>query len=158
MSNILGTHKARLNAAAPCFTKTGKRQLEVEFEIVEGELKGSYVGDFWSAEGKARPFIAGALKLCGWDGGKSLLPSAGKNVVEINIYEEEYRGNKNQRIRVNRPRTVLKTKSGLQSKSEDRLDPEQADNLLADIAADSDENLHEDSPPMREMGDDDDLR
>lgn len=145
--SILGNHKAKLAAAAPCFTRTGKRQLEVEFEIVEGEFAGAHVGDFFGAEGKARPFLAENLRLCGWDGSKNLFPSCGTKIVEINIFEEEYQGQMNQRIRINRPRTVLRTKPGLMSKSEDRMAEDQSNDFLADLAG----------PAAREPGLDDDL-
>lgn len=148
--SILGNHKAKLVAAAPCFTRSGKRQLEAEFEIVEGEHKGSHVGDFFAAEGKARPFLAENLRLCGWDGSKNLFPSCGTKIVEINIFEEEYQGNTNQRIRINRPRTVLRIKPGLMSKPEDRMPEDQSDDFLADLAGPA-------AVPPREPGLDDDL-
>lgn len=145
-----GTFAARLIKCAPCFTRAGKRQVEVLFEITEGDKKGERIGDFWGGEGKARAYTADALRNCGWDGSKNLMPSAGTKIVPLNVYEHEYNGNKSLRTRVNRPRTDLI------SRPEDRMPADQAADFLSDLAGPA-----KDVQPEaygREPGLDDDLQ
>lgn len=131
-----GRYMARAINACLGFDKNGGQKIEILFAILDANSKetGEEISYFGSFVGKGAAFTLEAMRTLGWEHGKEL--SSIRGVKEIEVYEEEYNGKMNQRVRILTPR------KGLITREQDRMSPEQAKKFLARLGQPIDDDMN----------------
>ncbi len=106
-----GNYKARAKEWALGMSQTGKEQIAVLFELVEGELAGQTITWFGYFTDNTLDRTLDSLRHCGWQSDSLAdLDHLDTNEVEVVVEEDTYEGKTRSKVRwVNRPsRLALK--------------------------------------------------
>lgn len=125
-----GKYTARVVGAILGESKNGKDQLEIMWEIIDGPEEGAQVSSQHYFTGGAKPITIEMMRHLGWTDGAELDTMRG--TCKISVYEEEYRGELNQKVRVLTPRT-----GGYLTPENKRKSPSAAKAFLSRLTANS---------------------
>lgn len=149
-----GRYQAQGVDAVLGYSKNGKQQIEILFEICDaGPAKGERISFTGSFSGGAAEYTLGAMRVCGW-APATPLSTCCKNKIEIEVYTETFTGRDGgeqqaQRVRIRTPRTSLQTPT------DRRMTAEDGAKFLADLAGVAQPVTP--SKPRQSGDDDDDL-
>lgn len=96
-----GRYKARAIDAILGETMKGKAQLEITWEVIEGEHEGAQVTSQHFFTGGAKPITLAMMRHIGWSDGADLDTLRG--TATISLYEHTYEGETSQKVRVYTP-------------------------------------------------------
>lgn len=100
MSYAIGKFRAKATMGELGYANSGTEQIVVQFEILEGADAGRTMTWWGYFTPKTADNTLKSLLLCGWDGDDiSVLKGLGNTEVRLTIEDEDYNGEKRQRIR-----------------------------------------------------------
>lgn len=119
MSIKAGKYRARATEAALGFTATGKEQVAIAFEILDGEFTGQTITWYGYFSELAAKRTMESLRLCGWKTDDvSNLDGVTTNEVEIVVAEEEYNGQTVTKVKwINAPSAGIAMKNRMDAGS-----------------------------------------
>lgn len=149
MSIPNGRYHARAIGAVLGQSKGGKDLLEILWEIVDGPEEGGQVTSQSYFTGGAKPITIEMMRHLGWTDGADL--DSIRGTATISIYDEEYQGQINQKVRVFVPRA-----GGFQTPENKRKSPEAAKAFLLRLTGGNSGDAFDDDPgtPPPMPGDD----
>lgn len=135
-----GTYNARVVGALLGETRSGKDQLELLWEVIDGPEEGAQISSQHYFSGGAKPITLEVMQHLGWTAGADL--DSIRGTCKISVYSEEYQGEIRQKVRVLTPRS-----GGFQTPDNKRKSPAAAKSFLARLTGGSSGDAFDDGPP-----------
>jgi hypothetical protein len=130
-------------------TRTGKEQMEIVWEICDGEHAGAQVTSLHYFTGGAKPITVELMKHLGWKEGGDLDLMRGK--ASITVYEETFNGMPQQKVRA-----FVPSADGIKTPENKRKSPAASKAFLSRLTGNGGGDAFDDDPgtPPPMPGDD----
>lgn len=147
MSIPNGRYQAQVVEAIMGESYGGKDQLEIIWEIIEGEHTGARCSSLSYFSGGAKPITIEMMRYLGWTDGAGLEAITGK--ATISLYDDTYHGETTQKVKVYVPRA-----GGVQTPENKRKSPAASKAFLSRLTNGGGDAFDDPGTPPPMPGDD----